>query len=1085
MDDTKKALLSIDIDTAALTQNADKAKEAVKALAEQLKELKTTGKESGEALDKIAEQIKKATEAADKSKDALKEFSTRLAEAAKSSEELKNNLSELTKKQTDSSKAQVADTNAAKEAEKAQKKLKAAISDTTKLLRESRKDYKNLDESEKAKHIKELIETYNNLNSTERENERIGGSLEKRITTLLTQQKGEQTEQDKLNERRKTGTKLIKAHKEILDTTEGSIVNTKVAILALTTEYLNLSEKQQKSARTGGVLKAKIDELQESLKKLESKSISDFSDRFVEAGKKILPFSEGIGKAAEQFKTLKEGFATGVEGLKNIGKSTAEYFHQVRALSHEQNDLNNNTKVSAKVFQYIKSGFEVATGGAKNFGKALVGTGIGAIIIAVGLLTDYLKNFKPIVDLIEQGMAGFNGAIAAGKHILDEFFGSIKSVGDLFSKLGNFIAHPIDSLMNLGKAMAEAGKKTFELKKAEQELNDDIQATAGKNIERETEIARLKSKLIGANIKDKEEYNKKIKALQKEETDENTKNTNKQIENTLSKVNAINGIHGKEEFSLKNLTAAKIEALKESKHLDDETVKSLYDALKQKNDIISKSFEEEGKIATEAQTKLAEQNKAADDKKAKAREAFKESQNRMILNNIKDANKREVAELEAGFKEQIKQFKKNSAAYLQLIKERDQKLKELAEKQAKDTQDKEAADDKALFDAQMQLKLAQAEGDFEKTQTLKSEQNKKDLEFDLKNSNLNEKQKQTLREQSALRDLEILKEGHEAKKAFLEKTLEEDKKLAEGETDPKKKLQAQIKVITDQYNLEVLLAKGNAAQLIEIEKKRTEATAALNKVETVQKKKSFQDEVSLIEAKTKQYSDHFTKLSGMFSKNTAAGKAAFVAQKAIAVAEIAINTEKQISAIYTSTREAVANDMDEGPIIGAIHAAIDIAIGAGEIAGTIANGIKQVSTINSTNPSGFAKGGLYLSDGQGSYLTGPGSGTSDSINAKLSNGESIINARSTQMFAPILSAINQAGGGRAFNTSTQGNGYALGGLFNGSNALNDGSTDLATTRSLNDMAKTMAASMPRQILVVEDVQASLQNKAMLHSMSNF
>jgi X-X-X-Leu-X-X-Gly heptad repeat protein len=128
---------------------------------------------------------------------------------------------------------------------------------------------------------------------------------------------------------------------------------------------------------------------------------------------------------------------------------------------------------------------------------------------------------------------------------------------------------------------------------------------------------------------------------------------------------------------------------------------------------------------------------------------------------------------------------------------------------------------------------------------------------------------------------------------------------------------------------------------------------------------------------------------------------------------------------------------------------------------------------------------MYLSDGYGAYLTGPGTGTSDSINAKLSNGESIINARSTTMFAPILSAINIAGGGRAFNSSVGGNGYALGGLFNGSNTLNDGSNELATTRATNDMVKTLAANMPRQILVVEDVQASLQNKVMLQNMSNF
>ena len=45
---------------------------------------------------------------------------------------------------------------------------------------------------------------------------------------------------------------------------------------------------------------------------------------------------------------------------------------------------------------------------------------------------------------------------------------------------------------------------------------------------------------------------------------------------------------------------------------------------------------------------------------------------------------------------------------------------------------------------------------------------------------------------------------------------------------------------------------------------------------------------------------------------------------------------------------------------------------------------------------------------------GYGSGTSDSVNARLSKGESVINAKSTRMFKPLLSSINQAGGGVAF-----------------------------------------------------------------------
>ena len=47
----------------------------------------------------------------------------------------------------------------------------------------------------------------------------------------------------------------------------------------------------------------------------------------------------------------------------------------------------------------------------------------------------------------------------------------------------------------------------------------------------------------------------------------------------------------------------------------------------------------------------------------------------------------------------------------------------------------------------------------------------------------------------------------------------------------------------------------------------------------------------------------------------------------------------------------------------------------------------------------------------GGYVTGEGSGTSDSIPARLSNGESVMTAKATSMFSPILSAFNQLGGG--------------------------------------------------------------------------
>ena len=70
--------------------------------------------------------------------------------------------------------------------------------------------------------------------------------------------------------------------------------------------------------------------------------------------------------------------------------------------------------------------------------------------------------------------------------------------------------------------------------------------------------------------------------------------------------------------------------------------------------------------------------------------------------------------------------------------------------------------------------------------------------------------------------------------------------------------------------------------------------------------------------------------------------------------------------------------------------------GLGQVLAGIASAIKTVKSAK------FAKGGL---------VTGPGSDTSDSIPAHLSNGESVLTASATRMFAPALSAFNQIGGG--------------------------------------------------------------------------
>lgn len=109
------------------------------------------------------------------------------------------------------------------------------------------------------------------------------------------------------------------------------------------------------------------------------------------------------------------------------------------------------------------------------------------------------------------------------------------------------------------------------------------------------------------------------------------------------------------------------------------------------------------------------------------------------------------------------------------------------------------------------------------------------------------------------------------------------------------------------------------------------------------------------------------------------------AGKILALAEIAINTGKAIAA-GTAQAQAVPFPAN----IGAIGTTV---------ATILANIATAVKTVKSAK---FVEGG---------NVVGAGTATSDSIPARLSNGESVLTAAATQMFAPALSAFNQLGGG--------------------------------------------------------------------------
>ena len=124
-------------------------------------------------------------------------------------------------------------------------------------------------------------------------------------------------------------------------------------------------------------------------------------------------------------------------------------------------------------------------------------------------------------------------------------------------------------------------------------------------------------------------------------------------------------------------------------------------------------------------------------------------------------------------------------------------------------------------------------------------------------------------------------------------------------------------------------------------------------------------------------SESLENMKQIMGEETNAGKAAAVAQATI------------------NTYSAATAALDDAPVpFNFVLAAT-----------TIAAGLQNINKILTVQEPQLAQGGM---------VGGYGTGTSDSISARLSKGESVINARSTRMFKPLLSAINEAGGGRSF-----------------------------------------------------------------------
>ncbi|WP_217939520.1 MULTISPECIES: phage tail tape measure protein [Muribaculaceae] len=226
-----------------------------------------------------------------------------------------------------------------------------------------------------------------------------------------------------------------------------------------------------------------------------------------------------------------------------------------------------------------------------------------------------------------------------------------------------------------------------------------------------------------------------------------------------------------------------------------------------------------------------------------------------------------------------------------------------------------------------------------------------------------------------LRQMEGYQMDEEHYQEWRQRGLEEmDEHQAELLTKQEEAAAAELEALIARGQLSTQTTEEFEAEVIAAKQKSAEAQKKTNDV-IIKNEQAKAQAMKAITGGLTQLLDALGESNSAFAKMS----------KIITLAQIAIDTGKALSAGIAS-----ASSMPFPANLAAI---------ATTVATILANVATAISTVKSAK---FATGGK---------VTGPGTGTSDSIPAMLSNGEFVMTAAATRMFEPLLMTMNNIGRG--------------------------------------------------------------------------
>lgn len=423
-----------------------------------------------------------------------------------------------------------------------------------------------------------------------------------------------------------------------------------------------------------------------------------------------------------------------------------------------------------------------------------------------------------------------------------------------------------------------------------------------------------------------------------------------------------------------------------------------------------------GKALRDDYAKQAEQEKKRRETEAKQRAA--EAKKRQKELSEREKNEREIMAKTAELMNQLiedqyqKQIETINASYIKQKKEIEAKLKEeknltikakrslyaqlnvieqLRDMQLKKVEEERMRKDIELENKRISLKLQSVREGSQKELSLKMQELDNEQALEQKSIETTIYNEQTKQEMLLALDEAYAKKRSDLAKQYRDK--EREDMLLAMQNDFQEKLNATTNDLERmRIELEQAQAIRDAAQQKQGESEEQFRQRQLQlERDALDKKKALREkEIEIEQAKATAIGQLMGGIGSVMEQFADKNRSIAIASKILAIAEVAV---QQGLAIANAVRAASEGSHSAWEMVA------QIGIGIAAVTTSILSALKSIKGAK------FATGGL---------INGAGTGTSDSIPAMLSNGESVINARSTAMFAPLLSAINQLGGGVPF-----------------------------------------------------------------------